>query len=95
MKMLNPRHPGEILQDNLGAVGLSPKRISTHLGFEPQTLIRVLEGNAAMSIELAQALEQYGWSNADFWMRLQANYEAAQALRRQQAIPYHRSSKTT
>ena len=87
MKMKNPCHPGEILQDNLDAAGLSPKRISAHLGFESQTLIGVLEGSAAMSIELAQALERYGWSNADFWMRLQANYDAAQELRRQQAIP--------
>ena len=85
--MLNPCHPSEILQDNLDAAGLSPKRISAQLGFEPQTLIRVLEGSAAMSIELAQALEQYGWSNAHFWIRLQANFEAAQELRRQRAIP--------
>ena len=34
---------------------------------------------------LALALERIGWSNAGFWMRLQAGYELAQARRAQAA----------
>ena len=30
---------------------------------------------------MALALEGIGWSNAGFWMRLQASYELAQARR--------------
>jgi len=34
---------------------------------------------------MALALERQGWSNADFWMRLQAAYDLAQARRRASA----------
>ena len=34
---------------------------------------------------MALALERIGWSNASFWMRLQAAYELAQERRRQAA----------
>ena len=34
---------------------------------------------------MALALEQIGWSNASFWMRLQASYELAQARRERAA----------
>ena len=30
-------------------------------------------------------LEAVGWSNAEFWMRLQANYDLAQERRKQAA----------
>ena len=34
---------------------------------------------------MALALERIGWSNADFWMRLQSNYDLAQARRDEEA----------
>ena len=34
---------------------------------------------------MALALERFGWSNAGFWMRLQASYALAQARREQTA----------
>ena len=34
---------------------------------------------------MAIALERMGWSNAAYWMRLQAAYELAQERRRQAA----------
>ena len=77
MAMLNPCHPGEILRDNLEAAELSVTEAASRLGCTRQALSRLLNGKAGISP--AMALEGIGWSNAGFWMRLQASYELAQA----------------
>ena len=85
MPMLNPCHPGEILRDNLEATGLSVTEVASRLGCTRQALSRLLNGKAGISPAMALALERIGWSNASFWMRLQAAYELAQERRRQAA----------
>ncbi len=85
MAMLNPCHPGEILRDNLAAAELSVTKAASRLGCTRQALSRLLNGKASVSPAMALALERIGWSNASFWMRLQAAYELAQERRRQAA----------
>ena len=85
MAMLNPCHPGEILRDNLEAAELSVTKAASWLGCTRQALSRLLNGKAGISPAMALALEQIGWSNASFWMRLQASYELAQARRERAA----------
>ncbi|MDE0363855.1 MAG: HigA family addiction module antitoxin [Rhodospirillaceae bacterium] len=83
MAMLNPCHPGEILCDNLEAAEWSVTEAARRLGCTRQALSRLLNGKAAISPTMA--LARIGWSNASFWMRLQATYELAQKRRRQVA----------
>ncbi len=52
---------------------------AAHLGVARHTLSRVLNGQAGVSPEMAIRLETAGWSNAETWTWLQANYELAQA----------------
>jgi len=85
MAMLNPCHPGEILRDNVEAAKLSVTETAAQLGCTRQALSRLLNGKAGISPTMALALERIGWSNASFWMRLQAAYELAQERRRQAA----------
>lgn len=85
MAMSNPCHPGEILRDNLGAAELSVTEAASRLGCTRQALSRLLNGKAGISPAMALALERIGWSNAGFWMRLQAAYELEQERRRQAA----------
>ena len=85
MAMLNPCHPGEILRDNLDAAELSVTEAAARLGCTRQALSRLLNGKAGISPAMALALERIGWSNASFWMRLQAAYQLAQEQRRQAA----------
>ncbi len=85
MAMLNPCHPGEILRDNLDAAELSVTAAASRLGCTRQALSRLLNAKAGISPAMALALEGIGWSNASFWMRLQAAYELAQERRRQVA----------
>ena len=85
MAMLNPCHPGEILRDNVEAARLSVTEAAAELGCTRQALSRLLNGKAGISPAMALSLERIGWSNASFWMRLQAAYELAQERRRQAA----------
>ena len=85
MAMLNPCHPGEIVRDNLEAAQLSVTEAAARLGCTRQALSRLLNGKAGISPAMALALERIGWSNASFWMRLQAAYELAEERRRQAA----------
>ena len=85
MAMLNPCHPGEILRDNVEAAEMSVTEAATQLGCTRQALSRLLNGKAGISPTMALSLERIGWSNASFWMRLQAAYELAQDRRRQAA----------
>ena len=84
MPMKNPPHPGRGLRQDCAEAGLSVTAAAKKLGVARVTFSRVLNGQAGISPEMALKLEAAGWSNADFWMRLQAAYDLAQArLRRE------------
>ncbi len=93
MPMKNPPHPGPGIRMNcLEPLGLSVTEASRILGVARHTLSRLLNGHAAISPEMAICLEKVGWSNADFWLRLQATYNLAQARRHEDQIhvkPYN------
>ena len=77
MPMLNPSHPGQTLRADLAAAGWSVSECARRLGVTRGTLSRLLRGEIGLSPRMALALEDIGWSNAEHWMRLQANYELA------------------
>ena len=52
------------------------------MGISRTTLYRILSGKQPISAGLALALEQMGWSNAEFWMRRQANFDLAVARKK-------------
>lgn len=85
MTMLNPCHPGETLRDDVAAARLTVTEAAARLGCTRQFLSRLLNGKAGISPAMALALERLGWSNASYWMRLQAAYELAQERRKQAA----------
>lgn len=87
MPMKSPPHPGRSIKQNcLDALGLNVTEAAKVLGVARHTLSRVLNGHAAISPEMAIRLEKAGWSNADFWLRLQAAYDLAQARQHEDEI---------
>ena len=68
---------GEVFGDLPGA--------ALALGVTRNNLSRLLNGRIGISARVALGLEAVGWSNAEFWMRLQANYDLAQERRKQAA----------
>ena len=91
MAMKYPPHPGRSIKENcLDALGLNVTEGASVLGVARHTLSRVLNGHAAISPEMAIRLEKVGWSNTDFWLRLQTAYDLAQARTRQDQIKVER-----
>ena len=76
--MHDPSHPGPVIRD-LWLDGGSEAAAAERLGIDPTEFAQLLNGDCPLSPEIALKLEAGGWSNAPFWMRLQAYYDLAQA----------------
>lgn len=94
MKMYNPPHPGETLrEDVLPALGLTVTAAAEQLDVPKSVLLRVLNGRAPISTDLALRIEAWlGIENggrADLWIAKQAAYDLWQA--RNAGVDYSRS----
>lgn len=87
MAMENPSHPGFSIKENcLEPLGLNVTGAAKVLGIARHTLSCVLNGHAAISLEMAIRLEKAGWSNAEFWLRRQIAYNLVQARKREDQL---------
>lgn len=69
-----PMHPGELLRDELEARGVSQKALSAEIGVRPSIISEVINGKRAISTEYALLLEAALGIDADFWLKLQSDY---------------------
>jgi addiction module HigA family antidote len=90
MPMKNPPHPGIGLKDDIEALGLSVAEAAKGLGVTRQQLYRVINGECAITPEMAVRLEKAIGSTADMWLRLQMNYDLAQIRARTKDIALKR-----
>lgn len=80
--LYTPMHPGFVLRETC-LNGLSVAEVASRLGVASEILERLIEGACSLSPEIALRLEAAGWSNAEFWMRVQVYYDLAnERLRR-------------
>ena len=87
MPMKNPPHPGRAIKDAcLDPLGLSITEGAEVLGVARHTLSRVINGQAAVSPEMAIRLEKAFGSTADSWFRMQTAYDLARARARADQI---------
>ena len=77
--MADPAHPGEMLREDLAALGWTQCEAARNLGCARQSLGAVLNGKARLSARLALALEAGGVGKAHMWMAMQSAYDLAQA----------------
>jgi addiction module HigA family antidote len=80
--MKNPPHPGQGIGDEIEELGLSVAEAAKALGVTRQQLYRLINGECGITPEMAMRLELAIGSNADFWLRLQANFDLAQIRNR-------------
>jgi antitoxin HigA-1 len=78
MPMKNPNHPGDIIRDCLDELGVNVTDSAKALGVSRAALSRVINRKAGVSAEMAVRLEKAIGRTADFWLRLQLNYDLAQ-----------------
>ena len=86
MSLTNPSHPGVSVRDSMEAMGWTVTGCAVQLGVSRNTMSRLINGRCGISPAMALALERIGWSNAEFWMRRQAQYDLAQERRRSVAV---------
>ena len=79
MPMKNPSHPGRIIKADIEALGLSVAEAASGLGVTRQQLYRVINGESAISPDMALRLEKAIGGDAGLWMRMQVNHDLAQA----------------
>ena len=81
VSMINPAHPGEILREEIEALGWTVSKAAAEVGMTRQVFSRILNGHGGVSARLAIDLEGKGIGNAQVWMRMQAAYELARERR--------------
>ena len=73
-------HPGEIVKDEMEARGIKQADIVTVSGFNKSFISLFLKGERSININLAIALETILSIKAEFWIRLQKQYEMNKEL---------------
>ena len=85
MTARNPAHPSAVLRDSLEYMGWGTYEFALKLGVSQEEVSSLMRGQCGISPVVALALERIGWSKAEFWMRLQAKYDLAQARKQTEA----------
>ncbi|HUI43643.1 MAG TPA: HigA family addiction module antitoxin [Terriglobia bacterium] len=76
-----PIHPGEILADELKAIGLSGAQLGRTLGVPANRISQIIAGRRAITADTALRLARYFGTSPDLWMNLQKTYELDLARR--------------
>jgi addiction module HigA family antidote len=90
MPMKNPPHPGRLVRDNIEELGLSVAEAAKGLGVTRQQLYRIINGECAVTPEMAIRLEKAIGSTAGAWLRMQMNFDLAQIRLRASSIKVKR-----
>ena len=70
-----PTHPGEMLQEELGYLKISPSTFAEMIGVPTERLIAVLDRRRDIDGELALRIARCLGTTPQFWMNLQSMYE--------------------
>ena len=74
--MLNPIHPGEILNEEyLAPLNLTPAALAEATGLPEADLNGLLDGKQGITIPIAERLAAYFDTTPGFWLNLQSGYE--------------------
>ena len=91
MLMRNPPHPGlSVRHDCLEPLGLNVTEAAKRLGVSRKQLSEIVNCHAGISPEMAIRLDKAFGAGADMWLRLQAAYDLAQAMKHADEIKVER-----
>jgi addiction module HigA family antidote len=94
MPMKNPPHPGKAVRVScLEPLGLSVTEGARALGITRQSLSNLINGKTGISPEMAIRLSKAFGSTPDTWIKLQAAYDLAQALKHEKQIHVERYAR--
>ena len=81
MEMKNPVHPGLLVKECLDDLGLTVAEAAAALQITRQQLHNIVAGRSGVTPDMAIRFEKAFGSTADTWLRMQMNYDLAQARR--------------
>jgi addiction module HigA family antidote len=70
-----PIHPGEILGEELGELGVSPTELSRQIRVPANRISQIINGKRAVTGDTALRLAHWFGTSPQFWMNLQALYD--------------------
>jgi addiction module HigA family antidote len=83
-----PTTPGEILREEfLAPLGVTQKQLADHLGCDVKVVNRIINGRAAVSIEMALKLGAAFRTSPDFWLNAQKAVDLYKASKHGPDLP--------
>ena len=76
---MKPVHPGEVLREELEALGLSANALSKALAVPVNRVTLILNGHRGVSADTALRLARYFETTPQFWLNLQKTWELRRA----------------
>ena len=76
---MRPVHPGEILREELDALGLSANALAKALGVSVNRVTMILNGRRGVSADSALRLARYFGTTPQLWLNLQTTWELRRA----------------
>ena len=76
---MSPVHPGEILREELDALGLSANALARALGVPVNRITLILNGQRGITADTALRLARYFGTTPQLWLNLQQTWELRRA----------------
>ena len=76
---MRPVHPGEILREEIEALGLSANVLAKNLAVPANRITAILNGQRGVSADTALRLARYFGTTPQLWLNLQKTWELRQA----------------
>lgn len=72
-------HPGEVLSEELGELGVSPSELARQIQVPPNRITQIVRGQRSITGDTAVRLAHWFDMSAEFWINLQSQYDLALA----------------
>jgi addiction module HigA family antidote len=78
---MRPIHPGEILRDEIDAVGLSANALAIKLHVPANRITGILNAQRSVTPETAIRLARFFGTTPEFWLNLQRDFDLKTTLK--------------
>jgi antitoxin HigA-1 len=90
MNMFNPAHPGEVLREAyLEPLNMSVTEFARRMDISRKTASELVNGRAAVSVEMAHRLAKATDTTAEYWLTMQVHFSLWEARKARMAERIH------
>ncbi len=72
-------HPGEVLRDELGELGVTPTEFARQIDVPPNRVSQIIRGKRSITGDTALRFGHYFGTEPEFWLNLQAHFDLVTA----------------